>query len=245
VIKLYADKYAWASGDIVISGRSAAFKSAEPVTYDADGNVIPLSKRFDQENTSILYQEGDINEDQFEDDDSYSPTDNDADPGAIPLEMRVDEDGNPILNPQGKPRVRTIGYDLLTAPMVTTFQGSPEDTTKPDTTKLHYTVTGPSRERLSAAIDSGAVDLVVGRLVEETQRMLRNPAVAAGKGWYSRMRVKLLAAFGPEDARMFSHLLAPPAPKPPSRTTSSTPWTSCAVSSAGSSTGTSVSTRKW
>jgi hypothetical protein len=190
-------------------------KSADPVTRDADGNVIPLSRRFDTSSPSILYQDGAIDEGQFEDDDSYSPTDNDGDQEAIPLEMRVDEDGNPILNPQGKPRVRTVSYDLLTAPMVTTFQGSPEDSTKPDTTKLHYTVTGPSRERLSAAIDSGAADHAVGRLVEETRRMLQNPDVAAGKGWYSRMRQKLLAAFGPEDARMFSHLLGTTSAKTP------------------------------
>jgi hypothetical protein len=204
-------------GDITSIGVFSAenIKSADPVTRDADGNVIPLSRRFDTSSPSILYQDGAIDEDQFEDDDSYSPTDNDGDREAIPLEMRVDEDGNPILNPQGKPRVRTVSYDLLTAPMVTTFQGSPEDSTKPDTTKLHYTVTGPSRERLSAAIDSGAVDHAVGRLVEETRRMLQNPDVAAGKGWYSRMRQKLLAAFGPEDARMFSHLLGTTSAKTP------------------------------
>ena len=30
-------------------------KSADPVTYDADGNVIPLSQRFDQTDERIAY----------------------------------------------------------------------------------------------------------------------------------------------------------------------------------------------
>ena len=31
-------------------------KSADPITYDAKGNVIPLSQRFDPTEASILYK---------------------------------------------------------------------------------------------------------------------------------------------------------------------------------------------
>ena len=44
-------------GDIYFS--PTQIKSADPVTYDADGNIIPLSKRFDQSTDSISYSIGD------------------------------------------------------------------------------------------------------------------------------------------------------------------------------------------
>ena len=34
---------------------SNQIKSADPVTYDDDGNVIPLSKRFDEEEDDIRF----------------------------------------------------------------------------------------------------------------------------------------------------------------------------------------------
>lgn len=40
---------------------SSQIKSAEPVTYDDNGNVIPLSERFNPENEDIRYRRGEIN----------------------------------------------------------------------------------------------------------------------------------------------------------------------------------------
>lgn len=40
---------------VYVAKESGQFKSADPVTYDEDGNVIPLSERFNQENDDIRY----------------------------------------------------------------------------------------------------------------------------------------------------------------------------------------------
>ena len=45
-------------------------KSADPVTYDADGNVIPLSERFNSKNNDIRYSERASNKDLAEMDDT-------------------------------------------------------------------------------------------------------------------------------------------------------------------------------
>ncbi len=45
------------SGEEYIAFSSEQIKSADPVTYDDDGNVIPLSERFNPENKDIRYQE--------------------------------------------------------------------------------------------------------------------------------------------------------------------------------------------
>ena len=42
-------------GDVYIFFGSNRLKSADPITYDDDGKVIPLSKRFDMENPDIRY----------------------------------------------------------------------------------------------------------------------------------------------------------------------------------------------
>lgn len=40
----------------IVEFDSSRIKSADPITYDDDGNVIPLSKRFNEENDDIRYQ---------------------------------------------------------------------------------------------------------------------------------------------------------------------------------------------
>ena len=72
----------WAAKDgkranVVIAFDSSQVKSAEPVTYDDKGEVIPLSERFDTTKTDIRYQErgGDFFDiDDMFDDDSISST---------------------------------------------------------------------------------------------------------------------------------------------------------------------------
>ena len=45
--------------DIVLKDGGTQMKSADPVTYDDEGNVIPLSKRFDETNNDIRYSSRD------------------------------------------------------------------------------------------------------------------------------------------------------------------------------------------
>jgi len=53
------------SREIIPQTRSAKYqlKSNEPVTRDADGNVIPLSQRFNPENSDFLYQTAEVSPD--------------------------------------------------------------------------------------------------------------------------------------------------------------------------------------
>ena len=47
----------YGGGDQFVAFDSEQIKSAEPVTYDDEGNVIPLSERFNSENADIRYSE--------------------------------------------------------------------------------------------------------------------------------------------------------------------------------------------
>ncbi|MBE5801072.1 MAG: hypothetical protein E7319_02180 [Clostridiales bacterium] len=49
-------------GDEAVAFESSQIKSAEPVTYDDAGNVIPLSKRFQDDNTDIRYSMSDYDD---------------------------------------------------------------------------------------------------------------------------------------------------------------------------------------
>lgn len=61
-----------------IAFNSKQIKSADPVTYDNDGNVIPLSERFNDDESDIRYSVKDIDQDQWKSemniyDDIYYP----------------------------------------------------------------------------------------------------------------------------------------------------------------------------
>ena len=107
-----------------------------------------------------------------------------------------------------KPKYVEQSYDLIDSPAMVNHDGTPpEDTTKPDWESLPYAVSGPDQKKIEAAIDSGAVDAIANRIVARTQEAMKNPEIAAGAGWYSRMRDKLLAALGPQGREIFSQLL--------------------------------------
>ena len=53
------------AGDEIIAFDSNQIKSAEPVTYDDNGNVIPLSERFNKENDDIRYSDRDSDGNQL------------------------------------------------------------------------------------------------------------------------------------------------------------------------------------
>ena len=52
--------------DIALAFRSEQIKDSSPVTYDDDGNVIPLSQRFNMQNPDIRYSISDFVEDESE-----------------------------------------------------------------------------------------------------------------------------------------------------------------------------------
>ena len=101
----------------------------------------------------------------------------------------------------------TREYELLESPFILDYQGPPaEDMTLPDYESLHYLVPKSKQPILNQSIESGAVDNLANQLVAETEEMLQDPSVAAGKGWYGRMRVRLEEIFG-KDNVLFTHLL--------------------------------------
>ena len=51
------------SADVIIAFDSSQIKSADPVTYDDSGNVIPLSERFNEEQEDIRYSDRYTNDD--------------------------------------------------------------------------------------------------------------------------------------------------------------------------------------
>ena len=119
----------------------------------------------------------------------------------VPL-FAAKRDSN-IIIPEGK---KSLTYDLLKSPWMEQPKSEVVDPSIPDWDNLHYLVTKPAREAIEKAISDGHVDSAAARLVEETKRMLKYPDVAAGTGWYGRMRKKLRSSLE-DDHEIFTHLL--------------------------------------
>lgn len=124
--------------------------------------------------------------------------------------------GKPRLDKNGDPKIIKEGYKLVDSPEILNFVGGEvEDATKPDWDSLAYDVPKKFRKVIEKAIDSGAVDAAVNRAVAKTAEYLKNPEIAAGMGWYSRMRENLLNALGPEKRELLSQLLGATSAKTP------------------------------
>jgi hypothetical protein len=137
---------------------------------------------------------------------------------ALEVRQSLDKEGNPKFiakkdsygNPiEGKsePVYESIDYDLLGSPLIRKHAGqevNPNATF--DFDSLPYRVTKPKQKEILAALRSGALDSVSDALVAEYQRMVTDKQVAAGAGWYSRMRAKIKQALG-KQADFFSQLL--------------------------------------
>ena len=61
--------------DEYVAFRANQIKSADPVTYDDNGNVIPLSQRFNEQNNSLLYQENEQTYEEATENGNYVPDD--------------------------------------------------------------------------------------------------------------------------------------------------------------------------
>ena len=101
----------------------------------------------------------------------------------------------------------TRDYNLLNSPFINNYSGpGPSDTSVPDYDSFHYVVSSAQQKGLNAAIESGAVDTLANQVVEEATEMMSDPSLAAGIGWYGRMRERLGEIFG-EDIDIFTQLL--------------------------------------
>ena len=114
-----------------------------------------------------------------------------------------------------KNTAKTIPYALTQSPESTTFQGVVDDPTLPDyKKKFPYKVTGEGQKRINRQIESGYVDELKRRLVNEYNEVVTDPAVAGGQGWYSRMRKALKEVLG-DRAEIFAQLLGATSAKTP------------------------------
>jgi hypothetical protein len=108
-----------------------------------------------------------------------------------------------------KPKAKKVtrDYDLLSSPFISNYSGpGPTDTSVPDYGSFHYVVSNPQQQELNAAIASGAVDYLADQVANEAAAMMNDPAIAAGIGWYGRMRQRLKEIFG-NDIDIFTQLL--------------------------------------
>ena len=108
-----------------------------------------------------------------------------------------------------KPKEKKVtrDYDLLSSPFISNYSGpGPTDTSVPDYGSFHYVVSNPQQQELNAAIASGAVDNLADQVANEAAAMMNDPAIAAGIGWYGRMRQRLKEIFG-NDIDIFTQLL--------------------------------------
>ena len=134
---------------------------------------------------------------------------------SLPI-LQETANGKPKLDKNKEPKIIKLDYNLVDSPEITQFSGGVvEDPSKPDWESLAYDVPAKFQKVINAAIDSGAIDDAANRAVEKTARYLRNPEIAAGKGWYSRMRENLLAALGEEKRELLSQLLGATSAKTP------------------------------
>jgi hypothetical protein len=187
-------------------------KSADPITRDNSGKVIPLSKRFDVGSRDIRYMpEANIEP-------AKKPTEiSKGTKDALPVIQAVDEQGE-LKFKDGKPVPQIIPYNLLKSPKLVEYnKNNPTDKTKPNYAELAYDIPKSAQKQIDQAIDSGAVDAVVGDVVKRTKKYLENPEIAAGMGWYSRMRVKLVNALGEKGREILSQLLGATSARTPVR----------------------------
>ena len=138
-----------------------------------------------------------------------------GDDETVPVLQEI-RNGKPLTDPKGDPKFVQQKYELLSSPFIENYSGEkPEDTTKPNYDELAYDVTGVAQKKINAAIDSGAVDAVANIMVSKTKEAMKNADIAAGSGWYSRMRENLLNALGVEGRELLSQLLGATSAKTP------------------------------
>ena len=155
------------------------------------------------------------------------------------LEVQRDEQGGVKYDPNGSPVYVQHDYDIANAPMLKKKAlGQIKDADKhedtlgnligpdgkevidPETGKpvlKHKYLNQTERRRLSAMHSASAVHTMGDKIFDSYNEAIKNPDVAAGEGWYSRMREKLAGALG-EHHELFAQLLGATSAKTPVRT---------------------------
>ena len=159
-------------------------------------------------------------------------------PDAHPLEVDRNDDNSIKYDPSGNPIYKKIDYDLANSPLLKKKGlGQIKDADKhedtlgnligpdgkevidPETGKpvlKHAHLNQTERRRLSAMHTASAVHTMGNKIVDEFMKIKDIPEIAAGEGWYSRMREKLAAALG-EHHELFAQLLGATSAKTPVR----------------------------
>jgi hypothetical protein len=134
----------------------------------------------------------------------------DKETGKPKWKVVTDEEGNTVMGddgtPEMKPEYATIDYDLENSPVVQQFAGKKLSRIQFDIEGMDVPLNGAEKVRLQSMLESGALDETANRVESEITNMLKDPAIKAGDGWYSRMRKKLANALGGDHER-FSQLL--------------------------------------
>ena len=159
-------------------------------------------------------------------------------PDAHPLEVDRNDDKSIKYDPAGNPMYKKIDYDLANSPLLKKKglkqikdADKHEDTLgnligpdgkeviDPETGKpvlKHAHLNQTERRRLSAMHTASAVHTMGNKIVDEFMKIKDIPEIAAGEGWYSRMRKKLADALG-EHHELFAQLLGATSAKTPVR----------------------------
>ena len=151
-------------------------------------------------------------------------------PSAIPLKVQRNEAGGVQHDPQLNPVWEKTDYNIADTPFLqkhgkglSQLEGADkhEDTLGEDE---HKHLIDVERKRLSAMRNASAVHTMGDHLVDSYNKIKDIPEIAAGKGWYSRMRDKMAKVFGAgeegkasEDHELFAQLLGATSAKTPVR----------------------------
>lgn len=122
----------------------------------------------------------------------------------IPLYQKT-EKGIPVFDKK-KPKIVKMDYNLLNKEMLFNFKGQAQDLSLVSENQFPYEISKQAIKDINDAIKSGIVDSLVNKIVAETKTMLTDTTIAAGRGWYSRMRVALKKAYG-DFSEVFAQLL--------------------------------------
>lgn len=185
-------------------------KSADPIVRDDSGNVIPLSQRFNVKSNDIRYMPEPVKKEKKKKERQIIGEDRVIDKGDKDTLDVIQAIGAKTKEPSwkdDKPVPVSFGYDLTIAPHISKFSGNVEDPSTVFLDDLPYDLNGAEKERVENLIKNGVVDYLANDMAERTRIALKDPAIAAGKGWYSRMRSKLLNALGDVGREIFSQFL--------------------------------------
>jgi len=132
------------------------------------------------------------------------PDDN-SPPEAFPVLYKVARNGR-FKKKKGKLIPAPQPYRLTQGDFVEEDHGPAVDPTITFLDERHYKLTKPALKTLQQLAENGTIDHAARVLVEEAKLALKNPEIASGLGWYSRMRAKLAVALG-DDFDVFTQLL--------------------------------------